>query len=563
MPVGVRRRKERTANVKEQGEMSNRVAPAARIRASRAISLFWLCTLALLLLGLSSPAAKAAPAERDADNFRILASELAVDLDRLSMDRGGGMLTVAVWPYAMDRGPLPPQIANELNDRLLSALLAVGGHRHRFVARDALRVVVEDVAESSDLASNLDRLLSALADRAKADVLVVSKLRDLGDGRVLLSYRAVDVEDGTIVAATSHRELAMGPADMSRGTAAMSLDEALRDAVGLLSDRVEDLESLHLQGIEFEHSGRETPFGRYVEGRLADGLSERYEHPIRGRSITLRYNGPTKGLTEVAEKGLHDLPGAYRLSGHYWDFGEVIELRLSLQDHQGPAAVWRERIQTASVPKALRRLPLDGFDPRDATDRGRSLPVAAAPRREPETVAKVTKKAVKDSSPLVRQVQRRLQYLGYGPGAIDGVYGPRTRAAIRKYQDEHGLLTDGLATAALARHLDTKKRPTPKPTSLVAAQTGDGGIKVRKDRVRGIASTAHAQAAPQTIGSGVRWNIPQNVYARRQASLRRGAFQQTLYCRDFVQSVTIGGRRQQAFGRACQQADGSWQVVSR
>ena len=54
-----------------------------------------------------------------------------------------------------------------------------------------------------------------------------------------------------------------------------------------------------------------------------------------GRSITLRYNGPTKGITEVSEKGLHDLPGAYRLSGHYWDFGEVIELRLSLLDHEG------------------------------------------------------------------------------------------------------------------------------------------------------------------------------------------------------------------------------------
>ena len=31
----------------------------------------------------------------------------------------------------------------------------------------------------------------------------------------------------------------------------------------------------------------------------------------------------------------------------------------------------------------------------------------------------------------------------------------------------------------------------------------------------------------------------------------------------FVQSVIIAGRQQQAFGVACQQADGSWQVVSR
>ena len=91
--------------------------------------------------------------------------------------------------------------------------------------------------------SNLDQLLSALADRAKADVLVVSKLRDLGEGRVLLSYRAVDVEDGTIVAATSHRALTMDPEDMNQNALVMRLDDALRDAVRLMSDRAEDLES--------------------------------------------------------------------------------------------------------------------------------------------------------------------------------------------------------------------------------------------------------------------------------------------------------------------------------
>ena len=534
--------------------MLNRTTPAA---LSRAIGVFLVCTLAIFLSGL---AAKAAPAEHDADHFRILASEIAVDLDRLSMDRGGGVLTVAVWPYAMDRGPLPPQVATELNDRLLTALLAVGGHRHRFVARDALRVVVEDVAESNDLASNLDQLLSALAERAKADVLVVSKLRDLGEGRVLLSYRAVDVEDGTIVAATSHRALTMDPEDMKRNALAMNLDDALRDAVRLMSDRVEGVRSLHLQGIEFEHSGQETPFGRYVEGRLADGLSERYENPITGRSISLRYNGPTKGITEVSEKGLHDLPGAYRLSGHYWDFGDVIELRLSLLGREGPAVVWRERIQATSVPKALRRLPLDGPEQRDAGKQGRSLPVAVASGKESAATVDIAGKEAKASSPLVRKVQKRLQQLGYGPGAIDGIYGPRTRAAIREYQAENDLLTDGLATAALAKHLDTKK-PLTMPTSLVAAQDIDDDDKAQPKPVQGITTTAHAPA--QMIGPGVRWNIPRRRYASQPASMGNGAYRQTGYCRDFVQSVVIAGRRQQAVGVACQQADGSWQVVSR
>ena len=32
-------------------------------------------------------------------------------------------------------------------------------------------------------------------------------------------------------------------------------------------------------------------------------------------------------------------------------------------------------------------------------------------------------------------------------------------------------------------------------------------------------------------------------------------------CREFQQQVTIGGKTDQAYGTACQQPDGSWQIV--
>ncbi len=32
------------------------------------------------------------------------------------------------------------------------------------------------------------------------------------------------------------------------------------------------------------------------------------------------------------------------------------------------------------------------------------------------------------------------------------------------------------------------------------------------------------------------------------------------YCREFQQSVVIGGQSEQAYGIACQQPDGSWEV---
>lgn len=44
----------------------------------------------------------------------------------------------------------------------------------------------------------------------------------------------------------------------------------------------------------------------------------------------------------------------------------------------------------------------------------------------------------------VAGVQARLTELGYTPGAIDGVVGPRTRLAVKAFQVDHGLVADGV-----------------------------------------------------------------------------------------------------------------------
>jgi peptidoglycan hydrolase-like protein with peptidoglycan-binding domain len=43
----------------------------------------------------------------------------------------------------------------------------------------------------------------------------------------------------------------------------------------------------------------------------------------------------------------------------------------------------------------------------------------------------------------VRKVQDSLQTKGFDPGPIDGVAGPSTRAAVRKFQDHFGMKASG------------------------------------------------------------------------------------------------------------------------
>ncbi len=48
-------------------------------------------------------------------------------------------------------------------------------------------------------------------------------------------------------------------------------------------------------------------------------------------------------------------------------------------------------------------------------------------------------------SPQVRILQRRLAVAGFAPGPVDGLYGPRTTAAVWRFQAAGGLRTDGIA----------------------------------------------------------------------------------------------------------------------
>jgi hypothetical protein len=70
---------------------------------------------------------------------------------------------------------------------------------------------------------------------------------------------------------------------------------------------------------------------------------------------------------------------------------------------------------------------------------------------------------------------------------------------------------------------------------------------------------AQIRATTAGIGEPIIWddgNARGQVIATREGQAPDGR-----YCREFQQEVTIGGRREEAYGTACQQPDGAWQVV--
>jgi len=76
------------------------------------------------------------------------------------------------------------------------------------------------------------------------------------------------------------------------------------------------------------------------------------------------------------------------------------------------------------------------------------------------------------------------------------------------------------------------------------------------------ADRANQRAETAAIGQRIAWSNPQTGNSGTITPTREGADSATgAYCREFQQTVTIGGRTQEAFGTACRQPDGTWKVA--
>jgi peptidoglycan hydrolase-like protein with peptidoglycan-binding domain len=76
-----------------------------------------------------------------------------------------------------------------------------------------------------------------------------------------------------------------------------------------------------------------------------------------------------------------------------------------------------------------------------------------APPDRPVRPAALSHEPTVSTKSVVQEVQSLLGAAGYDPGPADGRMGAKTRAAIIRYQQEHGLLVNGTPSFQLLEHL--------------------------------------------------------------------------------------------------------------
>ena len=81
----------------------------------------------------------------------------------------------------------------------------------------------------------------------------------------------------------------------------------------------------------------------------------------------------------------------------------------------------------------------------------------------------------------------------------------------------------------------------------------------RADRMYMSQAQTNANNAP--IGESISWNNPDSGNKGTIVPVRDGTSSSGRYCREYQQTITVGGKQQSGYGTACRQPDGSWEVV--
>ncbi len=99
--------------------------------------------------------------------------------------------------------------------------------------------------------------------------------------------------------------------------------------------------------------------------------------------------------------------------------------------------------------------------------------------------------------------------------------------------------------------------------TLAGAMIG-GNVGRSLDRADQLAARHNTQYALERAPTGRRgpvWRNPDRRTSGYTVPTKTYQAKSGQYCREYQQTVTIGGKKQHAYGKACRQPDGSWTIV--
>lgn len=120
-------------------------------------------------------------------------------------------------------------------------------------------------------------------------------------------------------------------------------------------------------------------------------------------------------------------------------------------------------------------------------DRGEVDPNAELPAVDPKTTRPTLRMGNRSPREDVRRLQADLAALGYHAGAVDGVFGQRTRAAVMALQADHALIADGVVGPQTWAAMDKAQPARARFASVDSLRDSGSGTIADADRAEAVA----------------------------------------------------------------------------
>ena len=274
---------------------------------------------------------------------------------------------IALLPFQKNKIPLGKEIADQFNQTLLHGLMARGGKRSVFLAREDLKFIIDDLEATGRLDnSREDPIASLLKDAGQVDIIIKGKIRR-HERKISLSYTAVGLLDGVIAGQTKPASFYLPDHEITRKSGLLTLDQAVNEAVKKLKENARDLQELRLGGIRYQDTGLQTEFARFLQDKLQSALANLYAEGLSGGRIKvvepeLKWTGAGKSLQDqdLRDEMQTDSNFSYLLKGTYWVLEDSIELNLNLVNRKRHAAFWNGSMRIEETRRLAYR-PTDDF----------------------------------------------------------------------------------------------------------------------------------------------------------------------------------------------------------
>ena len=192
------------------------------------------------------------------------------------------------------------------------------------------------------------------------------------------------------------------------------------------------------------------------------------------------------------------------------------------KDHK----LWVDGLVGSSTLNALRAAPAgedpgDGSSDDDSTGDGSSDDDASDDNSGDVHTDIVGRLSVGSRGPEVETLQTLLTEQGYDPGSSDGVFGTRTRRAVIAFQNDEGLLADGIVGPATAGALvdmppapdDAPDEPTGSTEILYLGSRGDDVVDLQRHLNDGGYDVGRSDGifGPQTLAAVIEFQKAENL----------------------------------------------------